>query len=160
MFRIPVIPKTKKTTSTINNIVFDPSLKGFCMHDVCNLKYVGKLECLSHKPSFLVLFTCDSMWFAWFFVDIYLAALCCLVSVVPNIVWLITFANFRNIETFDMKRQWWRQKFSAAIASVIMQVLSILKSIFEVNSNKGTDRLFLSIRVGKTKLKVEGPSSD
>ena len=51
MFPIPVIPKTKKTTSTVNNIVFDPSLKRFCMHDVCNVKYKGKLECLSHKPS-------------------------------------------------------------------------------------------------------------
>ena len=56
MFRIPVIPKTKKTTSTVNNIAFDPSLKRFCMRDVCNLKYVGKLECISHKPLFLALF--------------------------------------------------------------------------------------------------------
>ena len=133
MFWIPVIPKTKKTTSTVNNIVFDPSLKRFCMHDVCNLKYVGKLECLSHKPSFLVLFACDSIWFAWFFVDIYLVALCCLVSVVPNILWLITFANFRNIETFHMKRQWWRQKFSAVIGSVI---------IFAVISVHFTDQNF------------------
>ena len=116
MFRIPFISKTKKTT--VNNIVFDPSLKRFCMHDVCNLKYVGKLECLSHKLSFLLLFACDSTWFAWFFVDIYLVALSCLVSVVPNILWLITFDNFRNIETFHVKRQWWRQKFSAAITSV------------------------------------------
>ena len=60
MFRIPVIPKTKKTTSTVNNIVFDLSLKTFCMH-VYNLKYVGKLECHSHKPSFLVLFGSDSI---------------------------------------------------------------------------------------------------
>ena len=50
--------------------------------------------------------------------NIYLVAFCCLVSVVPNILWLIRFANFRNIETFHMKLQWWRQKFSAAIASV------------------------------------------
>ena len=61
MFCIPVIPKTKTTTSTGNNIVLNPSLKRFCMHDVCNLKYVGKLECLCHKPSFLVLFACDSI---------------------------------------------------------------------------------------------------
>ena len=61
MFRIPVIPKTKKTTSTVNNIVFDPSLKRFCMNDVCNLKYIGKLACLSHKPSFLALIACDSI---------------------------------------------------------------------------------------------------
>ena len=119
MFQILVIPKTKKTTSIVNNIVFDPpSLKRFFMHDVCNLKYVGILECLSHKPSFLVLFVCDSIWFAWLFVDIYLVVLYCLVSVVPNILWLLTFANFRNIETFHMKRQLWRQKFSAVIASV------------------------------------------
>ena len=105
MFLIPVIQKTKKTTSTVNNIVFGPSLKIFCMHYVCNLKYEGKLECLRHKPLFLVLFTCDSIWFAWFFVDIYLVALCYLVSVVPNIMCLITFANLRNIENFHMKRQ-------------------------------------------------------
>ena len=123
MFLIPVIPKTKKTTSTVNNIVFDPSLKIFCMHYVCNLKYEGKLECLRHKPLFLVLFTCDSIWFAWFFVDIYLVALCYLVSVVPNIMCLITFANLRNIENFHMKRQWWRQKLSATIASVIIFVV-------------------------------------
>ena len=121
MFRIPVIPKTKKATSTVNNIVFDLSLKRFCMHHVSNLKYVSKFECLSHKPSFLVLFACDSIWFAWLFVNIYLVALCCLVSVVPNILWLITFANFPNIETFHIK--WWRQKFSAAIASVIIFVV-------------------------------------
>ena len=122
MFRIPVIPKTKKATSTVNNIIFDPSLKIFCMHDVSNLKHVRKFECLSHKPSFLVLFACYSIWFAWCFLNIYLVALCCLVSVVPNILWLITFANFPNIETFHIKRQWWRQKFSAAIASVIIFV--------------------------------------
>ena len=61
------------------------------------------------------------MWFnliCIIFVNIYLVAFCCLVSVVSNILWLITFANFRNIETFHMKLQWWRQKFSAAIASV------------------------------------------
>ena len=87
------------------------------------LKYVGKFECLRHEPSFSVLFACDSIWFAWFSVDIYLAVLCCLVSVVPNILWLITFANFRNIETFRMKRQWWRQKFSSAISSVIIFVV-------------------------------------
>ena len=61
MFRIPVIPKTKKTTSTVINIVFDPSMKRFCMNDVCNLKYVGKLECHSHKPSFLALIVRDSI---------------------------------------------------------------------------------------------------
>ena len=61
MFWIPIIPKTKKTTLTVNNIVFDPSLKRFCMHHVCNLKYIGKLECFSHQPSFLVLFPCDSI---------------------------------------------------------------------------------------------------
>ena len=120
MSRIPVIPKTKKATLTVNNIVFDPSLKTVCMHDVYNLKYVVKLECLSHKPLFLVLFACDSIWVAWFFVDIYLVALCCLVSVVPNILWLITFAKLRNIETFHMKPQWWHQKFSAAITSVVI----------------------------------------
>ena len=38
MFPIPIIPETKKTTSTVNNIVFDQSLKRFCMRDVCNLK--------------------------------------------------------------------------------------------------------------------------
>ena len=52
MFPIPVIPKTKKTTSTVDNIVSDLSLERFCMH-VCNLKWVGKIECLKHKPSFL-----------------------------------------------------------------------------------------------------------
>ena len=134
MFQILVIPKTKKTTSIVNNIVFDPpSLKRFFMHDVCNLKYVGKLECLSHKPSFLVLSVCDSIWFGWFFVDIYLVVLCSLLSVVPNILWLITFANFRNIETFHMKRQLWRQKFSAAIASV---------NIFAFISVHSTDQNF------------------
>ena len=101
----------------------NPYFKRFCVHDVCNLKYVGKLECLSHKPSILVLFVCDSIWFAWFFVDIYLVALSCLLSVVPNILWLITSANFRNIETFHMKRQWWCQKFSVAIANVIIFVV-------------------------------------
>ena len=146
MFPIPVIPKTKKTTSTVDNIVSDLSLERFCMH-VCNLKWVGKIECLKHKPSFLVLFACGSIWFAWFFVDIYLVLLCCLVSVVSNILWLITFANFRNIEMFRMKRKWWLQKFSAAITSVIIfadiSVLlqtKFLKSTFEINSNKGTDR--------------------
>ena len=49
MFQVPVIPKTKKTTSTVNNIIFDPCLKRFCMHDVRNLKFVGKLECLSQN---------------------------------------------------------------------------------------------------------------
>ena len=123
MFQIPVIPKTKKTTSTVNKIVFDPSLKRFCTHDVCNLKYVVKSECLSHKSSFLVLFTCDSVWFAWFFVDIFLVALCCLIAVgCPKHSVVITFSNFRNIETFHMKGQWWREKFSAAIASVIIFV--------------------------------------
>ena len=126
MLWIPVIPKTKKTTSTVNNMVFDPFLKRFCLQDVRNLKCAGKLECLNHKPSFLVLLACDSIWFAWFFVDIYLVALCCLVSIAQNIMWLITFANFRNIETFHMKRQWWRQKFSAAIASVIIFVAIIV----------------------------------
>ena len=133
MFQIPVILKLKKTTSTVNNIVFDPALKRFCMHDVCNLKYVGKLKCLSHKPSFLVLFACGSIWFAWFYMDIDLVALCCLVSVVPNILWLISFANFQNIETFHMKRHWWHQRFSAAIASVI---------IFVVTSVRFTDQNF------------------
>ena len=61
MFLIPVIPKTKKATSTVNNIVFGPSLKIFCMHYVCNLKYKGKLECLPYKSLFLVLFACDSI---------------------------------------------------------------------------------------------------
>ena len=56
-----MIPKTKKTTSTVINIVFDPSMKRFCMNDVCNLKYVGKLECHSHKPSFLALIVRDSI---------------------------------------------------------------------------------------------------
>ena len=60
MSRIPVIPKTKETTLTVNNIVFDPSLKTVCMHDVYNLKYVVKLECLSHKPLFFGTFC---MWF-------------------------------------------------------------------------------------------------
>ena len=106
-----------------DNIIFDLYLKRLCMHDVCNLKYVCKLECLSHKPSLLVLCACDSIWFARFFVDIYLVALCCLVSVLPNILWLITFANFQKIETFHMNCQWWRQKFSAAIASVIIFVV-------------------------------------
>ena len=106
-----------------DNIIFDLYLKRFCMHDVCNLKYVGKSEFLSHKPLFLVLSACDSIWFAMFFMDIYLVALCCLVSVVQNIMWLITFANFWNIETFHMNRQWWRQKFSAAIARVIIFVV-------------------------------------
>ena len=115
MFRIPVIPKTYKTTLIVSNIVLDPSLKRFYMHDLCNLRNVGKLECVSHKPSCLVLFACDSIWFTWFFVDTYLVAFCCLVSVAPNILWLITFANFRNIETFHMERQWWHQKFSTAI---------------------------------------------
>ena len=106
-----------------DNIIFDLYLKRFCMYDICNLKYVGKLEFLSHKPSFLVLSACDSIWFVRFFMEIYLVALCCLVSVVRNIMWLITFANFWNIETFHMNRQWWRQKFSAAIASVIIFVV-------------------------------------
>ena len=122
MFRIPFILKTKKTTSIVNNIVFDPS-SSFCMHDVCNLKYVGNLKCLSHKPSFLVLFACGLIWLTWLFMDIYLVTLCCLVSVAPNILWLITFANFRNIETFHMKRQWWSQKFSTAIVNVIIFVI-------------------------------------
>ena len=48
---------------------------------------------------------------------------------------------------FRMKRKWWRQKFSAAITSVIIfadiSVLlqtKFLKSTFEINSNKDTDR--------------------
>ena len=61
MLWIPVIPKTKKTTSTVNNMVFDPFLKRFCLQDVRNLKCAGKLECLNHKPSFLVLLACDSI---------------------------------------------------------------------------------------------------
>ena len=123
MFRIPVIPKTKKTTSIVNNIVFDLLLKRFYMHDVCNSKYVVKLECFSHKSSFLVLFACDSIWFAWFFWGYLFSHAPHLVSVVPNILWLVTFANLWNIETFHMKHQWWRQKFSAAIASVIIFVV-------------------------------------
>ena len=66
-----MIPKTKKTTSTANNIVFDPSLKRFCMNDVCNLKYIGKLACLSHKPSFLHLLHViqyDLYVFLWIFI--------------------------------------------------------------------------------------------
>ena len=122
--------ESKKTTSTVNNIVFDRILKRFCMYDVCNLKYVGKLECLSHKPSFLVLFAWDSIWFTWFFVDIYLVALCCLVSVIPNIMWFITFGSFQNIETFHMKCQWWRQKCSAAIASVAIVILVVISVHF------------------------------
>ena len=130
-----------------DNIIFDLYLERFCMHDVCNLKYVGKLEFLSHKPSFLVLshIQYDLQGFLWIF--IYLVALCCLVSVVRNIMWLITFANFRNIETFHMNRQWWRQKFllplqvlsSLSLSACILQT-KILKGIFDVNSNKGTDR--------------------
>ena len=45
-----------------------------------------------------------------------------------------------------MKRQWWRQELSAAIVSVMIFVASmcilqtkIWKSIFDINSNKGTD---------------------
>ena len=56
------------------------------------------------------------------FLWIFIYPRCFLVSVAPNILWLITFANFRNNETFHMKRQWWRQKFSTAIASAIIFV--------------------------------------
>ena len=67
------------------------------------------------------------MWFNMiymvFWEYVHLVALCYLVSVVPNIMCLITFGNLRNIENFHMKRQWWRQKLSAAIASVIIFVV-------------------------------------
>ena len=41
---IRFIPKTKKTASTVNNIILALSLKRFCMRDVCTLKHVGKLR--------------------------------------------------------------------------------------------------------------------
>ena len=62
-----------------------------------------------------------------------------------------------------MKRQWWRQKFSTAIASAIIFVAvnvhftdQNLEVYFWSNSNKSTDHYFSSIRAGRTKLKVRG----